>query len=38
MNKISNEKPQKPPKITKDLMVFTLVFLKLCLSYVTGSI
>ena len=35
---ISNEKPQKPPKITKDLMVFLLVFLKLCLAYVIGSI
>ena len=35
---ISNEKLQKPPKITKDLMVFLLVFLKLCLAYVIGSI
>lgn len=29
---ISNEKSQKPPKITKDLMVFLLVILKLCLA------
>ena len=35
---ISNEKLQKPPKITKDLMVFLLVILKLCLAYVIGSI